>query len=94
MTVENGIVSLDVPGTLKIMGNPIRPGLQFVVYRLGKRKKSKRTGRVTRSQDQVAVVGISSVGEESCSAQFISGAIPPVGTDEDTQYDPFLLLAH
>lgn len=91
LDVENGIVSLDVPGTLKIMGNPIRPGLQFVVYRLGKRKKSKRTGRVTRSQDQVAVVGISSVGEESCSAQFISGAIPPVGTDEDTQYDPYVV---
>ena len=91
LDVENGIVSLDVPGTLKIMGKPIRPGLQFVVSKLGKPKKSKRTGKVTRSEDQVAIVGISSVGEESCSAQFISGAIPPIGDDEDTQYDPYIV---
>lgn len=91
LDIENGVVSLDVPGTLKIMGKPVQPGLQFVVSKLSKGKKSKRTGKVARSEKQVAIVGISSVGEESCSAQIISGAIPPIGDDEDTQYDPYIV---
>ena len=91
LDIENGVVSLDVPGTLKIMGKPLQPGIQFVVSKLSKGKKSKRTGKVTRSEKQVAVVGVTSVGEESCSAQILSGAIPPVGDDEDTQYDPYIV---
>ncbi len=91
LDIEDGVVSLDVPGTLKIMGKPVQPGLQFVVSKLSKGKKSKRTGKVTRSEKPVAIVGISSVGEESCSAQIISGAIPPIGNDEDTQYDPYIV---
>lgn len=91
LDVENGVVSLDVPGTLKIMGKPLQPGTQFVVSKLSKGKKSKRTGKVTRSEKQVALVGLTSVGEESCSAQILSGAIPPIGDDEDTQYDPYIV---
>ena len=91
LDVENGVVSLDVPGSLKIMGKPLQPGTQFVVSRLSKGKKSKRTGKVTRSEKQVALVGLTSVGEESCSAQILSGAIPPIGDDEDTQYDPYIV---
>ena len=91
LDVENGVVSLDVPGSLKIMGKPVQPGTQFVVSVLGKGKKSKRTGKVTRSEKQVAVVGVTSVSEESCSAKILSGAIPPIGNDEDTQYDPYIV---
>ena len=91
LDVEDGVASLDVPGTLKIMGNPIRPGLQFVVYKLGKPKKSPRTGKIKRSEKQVAMVGVTSVGEDSCSAQIVSGAIPPIGDDEDTQYEPYIV---
>ena len=91
LDVDNGIVSLDVPGTLKIMGKPMQPGMQFVVSKLGKGKKSRRTGKVTRSEKQVALVALTSVGEESCSAQILSGAIPPIGDDEDTQYDPYIV---
>ena len=91
LDVENGVVSLDVPGSLKIMGKPLQPGTQFVVSKLSKGKKSKRTGKVTRSEKQVALVGLTSVGEESCSAQILSGAIPPIGDDEDTQYDPYIV---
>ena len=91
LDAEDGVVSLDVPGSLKIMGSPIKPGLQFVVYKLGKPRKSPRTGKMKRSEKQVAVVGVSSVGEDSCSAQIVSGAIPPVGDDEDTQYEPYIV---
>ena len=91
LDVENGVVSLDVPGSLKIMGKPLQPGTQFVVSKLGKGKKSKRTGKVTRSEKQVAVVGLTSVGEDSCSARILSGEIKPVGDDEDTQYDPYIV---
>lgn len=91
LDVENGVVSLDVPGTLKIMGKPVQPGLQFTVSKLGKGKKSKRTGKITRSEKQVALVGVTSVTEESCSAQILSGAIPPIGDDEDTQFDPYIV---
>ncbi len=91
LDVENGVVSLDVPGSLKIMGKPVQPGTQFVVSKLGKGKKSKRTGKVTRSEKQVAVVCVTTVGEDSCSAQILSGAITPIGDDEDTQYDPYIV---
>lgn len=91
LDVENGVVSLDVPGSLKIMGKPVQPGTQFVVSVLGKGKKSKRTGKVTRSEKQVAVVSVTSVSEDSCSAQILSGAIPPISDDEDTQYDPYIV---
>ena len=91
LDVEDGIVSLDVPGTLKINGKPIMPGLQFAVSKHGKPKMSKRTGKVTRSERQVAVVGVTSVGEDSCSARILSGAIPPIGDDEDSQYDAYIV---
>lgn len=89
--VENGIVSLDVPGTLKIMGKPVQPGTQFAVSKLGKGKKSRRTGKIAHTEVQVAVVGVTAVSEESCSARILSGAIPPIGDDEDTQYDPYIV---
>ena len=91
LDVEDGVVSLDVPGSLKIMGKPVQPGTQFAVSVLGKGKKSKRTGKVTRSEKQVAVVGVTAVSEDSCTAKILSGAIPPIGDDEDTQYDPYIV---
>ena len=91
LDVENDVVSLDVPDSLKIMGKPVQPGTQFVVSKLSKGKKSKRTGKVTRSEKQVALVSVTSVGEDSCSAQILSGAITPIGDDEDTQYDPYIV---
>ena len=91
LDVENGVVSLDVPGSLRIMGKPVLPGTQFTVSKKGRGKKSKRTGKVTYSEQQVALVGVTAVGEESCTAKILSGAIPPIGDDEDTQYDPYIV---
>jgi len=91
LDVENGVVTLDVPGSLKIMGKPVQTGTQFVVSKLGKGKKSKRTGKVTRSETQVAVVSVTSVGEDSCTAKIVNGKIEPIGDDEDTQYDPYIV---
>ena len=91
LDVENGLVLLDVPGSLKIMGMPIRIGTQFVVSKLGRGKKSKRTGKVTNTETQVAVVSIASIGANSCSAQITSGSIAPIGDDEDTQYDSYIV---
>ena len=91
LDVENGVVSLDVPGSLKIMGKPVLPGTQFTVSKMGKGKKSKRTGKVTRSEQQIAVVAVTSVGEDSCSAKILTGSIPPIGDDEEKQYDPYIV---
>ena len=91
LDVEKGVVSLDVPGSLKIQGKPISIGAQFVVSKMGKGKKSKRTGKVTRAEVQVAVVAVTTVGEDSCSAKLLSGEIKPIGDDEDTQYDSYIV---
>ena len=91
LDIENGVVLIDVPGSLKVMGHPVKPGTQFVVSNMGKGKKSQRTGKVTRSEKQVAIIGITSVGEDSCSAKILSGEIPPIGDDEDTQYAPYIV---
>ena len=91
LDVENGLVLLDVPGSLKIRGMPIQIGTQFAVSKLGRGKKSKRTGKVTHTEKQVAVVSVTSIGADSCSAQIISGSIAPIGDDEDTQYDPYIV---
>ena len=93
LDVEDGVVNVDVPGSLKIMGRPIQPGSQFVVSKLGKGKKSRRSGKVTYSEKQVAVLAITSVGEDSCSAVILQGAehLVPIGDDEDTQYEPYIV---
>ena len=91
LDVENGVVSLDVPSSLKIMGKPVQPGTQFTVAKLGRGKRSKRTGKMTYPETQVAVVSVTTVGEDSCSAQILSGAITPIGDNEDTQYDPYIV---
>lgn len=91
LDVEDGVVSIDVPGSLKIMGKPIQIGTQFVVSKLSKGKKSKRTGKVTKSEKQVAVLSVTSVGEDSCSAKILTGEVTPIGDDEDTQYDPYIV---
>ena len=89
LDVKNDAVSLNVPGTLKIMGKPLRPGTQFAVSKLG--KKVMHTGKVLRSETLVAVVEVTAVGKDSCSARILSGAIPPIGDDEDTQYDLYIV---
>ena len=91
LDVENGLVLLDVPGSLKIMGMPIRIGTQFTVSKRGRGKKSKRTGKLTCAEQQVAVVSVTAVGEDSCSAQILSGAITPIGDDENAQYDQYMV---
>jgi len=85
LDVEEGVVQLDVPGSVA------KPGMQMVVLKQGKGKKSKRTGKVTKKETKVATVGITSVTEESCSAKIIEGEIKPIGDDEDTQYDPYIV---
>ena len=83
--IEDGVVNVDI-------GKPtVKVGQVLRVMKQGKGKKSKRTGKVTRSEKQVAVVGVTSVGEDSCTAKILSGAITPIGDDEDTQYDPYIV---
>lgn len=85
LDVEDGVVHVDVPGSVA------KPGMQMVVLKQGKGKKSKRTGKVTKTEKKVATIGITSVTEDSCSAKLIEGEIKPVGDDEDTQYDPYIV---
>ena len=85
LDVEDGVVSLNIPNSLRIMGKPVLPGTQFTVKKLGKFRKGVRLER------EVAVVAITSVGRESCSAKILTGAIPPIGDDEEMQYDPYIV---
>ena len=91
LDVENDVVKIDVPGTIKIMGKPLRPGAQFTVSRIRKGLKSKHAGKGVRSETLVAVVEVTSVGKNSCSARILDGAIPPIGDDEGSQYDPYVV---
>ena len=85
LDVEDGVVQVDVPGSIA------KPGMQMIVLKQGKGKKSKRTGKVTKKESKVATIGITSVTEDSCSAKLIEGKIEPIGDDEDTQYDPYIV---
>ncbi len=85
LDVEDGVVQIDVPGSVA------KSGMQMVVLKQGKGRRSKRTGKITRKETKVATLGITSVTEDSCSAKLIEGEIKPIGDDEDAQYDPYIV---
>lgn len=82
--VDGGLVNLDI-------GKPtVRIGQQMRVMKQGKGRKSKRTGKVTKSEKEVARLQIVSASDETSQARILGGAITP-GDDEDDPYKKYIV---
>ena len=82
--VEDGVVHLDI-------GKPtVQVGQQMRVMKLGKGRKSKRTGKVTKSEKEVARLQVVSASDETSQAKVLGGEIKP-GDDEDDPYKKYVV---
>lgn len=82
--VENGIVNVDI-------GKPtVQVGQVLRVMKQGKGKKSRRTGKVTRSEKEVARLQVVSATDEMSQAKILGGEIKP-GDDEDDPYKKYVV---
>ncbi len=82
--IEDGVVNVDI-------GKPtVQVGQVMRVMRQGKGKKSKRTGKVTRSEKEVARIQVVSATDEMCQAKVLGGEIKP-GDDEDDPYKKYVV---
>jgi uncharacterized protein YaiL (DUF2058 family) len=82
--VDGGLVNLDI-------GKPtVRIGQQMRVMKQGKGRKSKRTGKVTKSEKEVARLQIVSASDETSQARILGGEIKP-GDDEDDPYKKYVV---
>ena len=82
--IEDGVVNVDI-------GKPtVKVGQQMRVMRQGKGKKSKRTGKVTKSEKEVARIQVISATDEMSQAKVLGGEIKP-GDDEDDPYKKYVV---
>ena len=82
--IEDGVVNLDI-------GKPtVKIGQQMRVMKQSKGKKSKRTGKVTKSEKEVARLQIISATDEMSQAKILGGEIKP-GDDEDDPYKKYIV---
>ena len=82
--IEGGVVNVDI-------GKPtVKVGQVLRVMKQGKGKKSKRTGKVTKSETEVARIQIISATDEMSQAKIIGGEIKP-GDDEDDPYKKYIV---
>lgn len=82
--IENGVVNVDI-------GKPtVRIGQVLRVVKQGKGKKSRRTGKVTKSETEVARIQIISATDEISQAKILGGEIKP-GDDEDDPYRKYVV---
>lgn len=82
--IENGVVNVDIGKPTVQIGQVLR------VMKQGKGKKSKRTGKVKKSETEVARLQIISATDEMSQAKLIGGEIPP-GDDEDDPYKKYIV---
>ncbi|MGN0854023.1 MAG: hypothetical protein ACI4R9_00720 [Kiritimatiellia bacterium] len=82
--VEDGLVNVDIGKPTVGIGQVLR------VMKQSKGKKSKRTGKVTRSEKEVARLQIVSATDEISQAKVIGGEIVP-GDDEDDPYKKYVV---
>lgn len=68
LDVDNTGIMVDIPGSCAKKGDLLS------VYRLGRKVKSRRTGKVTQKLINVATLTVTELDEESCTAQVISAA--------------------
>ena len=82
--VEDGLVNVDI-------GKPtVQVGQVLRVMKQGKGKKSRRTGRVTKSEKEVARLQVVSATDEMCQAKVLGGEIKP-DDDEDDPYRKYVV---
>ena len=82
--IEGGVVNVDI-------GKPtVKVGQVLRVMKQGKGKKSKRTGKVTKSETEVARLQIISATDEMSQAKVIGGEIK-AGDDEDDPYKKYVV---
>ena len=82
--IENGVVNVDI-------GKPtVKIGQVLRVMKQGKGKKSRRTGKVTKSETEVARLQITSATDEMSQAKILGGEIKP-GDDEDDPYKKYVV---
>ena len=82
--IDGGVVNVDI-------GKPtVKVGQVLRVMKQGKGKKSKRTGKVTKSETEVARLQIISATDEMSQAKVIGGEIKP-GDDEDDPYKKYVV---
>jgi hypothetical protein len=78
--IEDGVVNVDI-------GKPtVQVGQVLRVMKQGKGRKSRRTGKITKSEKEVARIQIISASDEMSQAKILGGEIKP---DEDNEDDPF-----
>ena len=82
--IEDGVVNLDI-------GKPtVQVGQVMRVMRQGKGKKSKRTGKILRTEKEVARIQVISATDEMSQAKVLGGEIKP-GDDEDDPYKKYVV---
>ena len=82
--IENGMVNVDI-------GKPtVKIGQTLRVMKQGKGKRSRRTGKVTKSETEVARIQIVSATDELSQAKILAGEIKP-GDDEDDPYKKYIV---
>lgn len=82
--VENGIVSIDITKPTVQVGQELR------VMKRGKARKNKRTGKVTKSESEVARIKVISCQEDTSNAKILDGKIEPGDDEEDPYKDYFV----
>lgn len=83
--IEDGIVNVDI-------GKPtVKVGQVLRVMKQGKGKKSRRTGKVTKTEKEVARIQIISATDELSQAKIIGGEIKPDEDDEDDPYKKYIV---
>jgi len=86
LDVENDEVTIDVPS------NRVKQGQQLEVFRLGKRVKNKRTGKVTAKESSVAIIGVQTLSEDSVTCKLLRGAIvPDANAEDDSKFDAYVV---
>ena len=82
--IEDGVVNLDI-------GKPtVQVGQVMRVMRQGKGKKSKRTGKILRTEKEVARIQVISATDEMSQAKVLGGEIKP-GDAEDDPYKKYVV---
>ena len=83
--IEDGVINVDI-------GKPtVKVGQTMRVMKQGKGKKSRRTGKITKSEREVARIQVVSATDENCQAKLLSGEIKPDEDDEDDPYKKYVV---
>ena len=83
--IEDGVINVDI-------GKPtVKVGQVLRVMKQGKGKRSRRTGKITRSEKEVARIQVTAATDENCQAKLLGGEIKPDADDEDDPYKKYVV---